>query len=70
MKIEKNIPLRGYKSKYDFGKMELRDSVFFDNEPLASKSNPAVAAASYGARLGLKFSARTEGNGVRIWRVL
>ena len=68
-KIEKNIPILKRKTKYPFGGMDLGDSVFYPNEPKASKSLPSVAAASYGSRYGQKFCSRTEGTGVRIWRV-
>lgn len=71
MKIDNNVPIPKTRSaKYPFRDMAVGDSVFFDNEPKGSQSNPAVAANAWGRMVGKKFSARTEGNGVRIWRVL
>lgn len=72
MKIDKNIPMptpsRG--TKYPFKTMSVGDSVFYDNEITGSQSSPAVSAHTYGRKNGKKFSARNEGDGVRIWRVL
>jgi hypothetical protein len=69
MKIEKNVPMPKPRRSYKWGDMQINDSVFFDNEPLASQSNPNIAAAVWGRSNYAKFSARKEGNGVRIWRV-
>jgi hypothetical protein len=75
MKIEKNIPMprprnpRSIARSYDWPDMQVDDSVFFDNEPKGSQSNPSVAAKCWGANHGAEFSSRSEGNGVRIWRV-
>ena len=70
MKIDKNVPITetSYNS-YCWGKMEVDDSAFFDNEPNGTRANPCVAARMWGPRNNAKFSARKEGNGVRIWRV-
>jgi hypothetical protein len=77
MEIDKNIPMppQATRSKrgnsYQWGDMEIGDSVFFDNEPSGSGSHPAMGAKTFAWRQGkgAKFSARKEGNGVRIWRV-
>jgi hypothetical protein len=58
-------PRRSYK----WGDMQIKDSVFFKDEPKASQSNPAIAAVVWGRTNNAKFSSRKEGNGVRIWRV-
>ena len=76
MKIEKGLPLPkiGKVSKYPFAKMEIGDSVFFADEEGGSKSKPATAAKVYAHRASkrkgkIKFAARAENGGVRIWRV-
>ena len=72
MKIEKNIPVppsvAGSPNKYQWRDMEIGDSVFFDNEPKVSQSKPSMAAKVWGHKKNIKFAARKEGNGVRIWR--
>ena len=69
MQIDKNVPIAetSYNS-YCWEKMEIGDSSFFDNEPNGASSNPSVAARMWGAKHKVKFLARREGNGVRIWR--
>ena len=75
MKIEKNIPApSGYganvSGKYPWRKMDVGDSVFFDNEPDKTQSNPAAAARLFSRKNPeFKFATRSEGNGVRVWRV-
>lgn len=72
MKIETNVPMpkATRSTKYPFRDMNVGESVFFDNEPNGSQSNPAISAHVLAKRDGLKFSARKENNGVRIWRIL
>jgi hypothetical protein len=69
MKIEKNVPRPILRKSYAWGEMVVDDSVFFDNEPKGTQSKQAIGAGVWGGRNGAKFSARKEGNGVRIWRV-
>jgi hypothetical protein len=69
MKIDKNVPMTNPRRSYKWGDMQINDSVLFYDEPKASQSNPAIAAVVWGGRNNAKFSARKEGNGVRIWRV-
>jgi len=76
MKIEKGIPLPkiGKVSKYPFAEMKIGDSVFFPDVVGGSKSKPATAAKVYAHRVSkskgkIKFAARAENGGVRIWRV-
>jgi hypothetical protein len=69
MKIDKNVPMTNQRRSYQWGDMEINDSVFFKDEPKASQSNPVVAAMVWGKRNNAKFSSSKEGNGVRIWRV-
>ena len=74
IKIDKNVPLaelpkkKGF-CKYPFMEMDVGDSIFFDNEPKATKSAPASAAKIHAARVGRKVACRTEGRGVRIHRI-
>jgi hypothetical protein len=76
VKIEKNVPMPtapvGNKlgcSVYLWNKMKVGDSVFYDDQPKASQSNPSMASKVWAKTNNAKFSARKEGNGVRIWRV-
>jgi len=71
MKIEKSIPIpakskAGRPSIYPFGKMEIEDSLFFDGQDTQGRA--ALAARAYARNHDVKFIARTEGTGVRIWR--
>ena len=71
MKIDKNVPMpsRSPSNSYNWKFMEIGDSVFFDNEPNATQAKQPIAARTWGYSNGVKFSSRTEGNGVRIWRI-
>lgn len=69
IKIEKNIPMPSLSSKYPFADMQVGDSVFFDNEPAGSQSKPVIAARNFGSKNDMKFLSRSEGAGVRVWRV-
>jgi hypothetical protein len=75
MKIDKNVPMpppvgkRSGCSVYLWDKMKVGDSVFFDDEPKASQSNPSFAAKVWAKANAAEVSSRKEGNGVRIWRV-
>lgn len=68
-KIEKNVPmpngLRTRGSRYPFPQMEVGDSFFAQG----SRGTIASAAHTYGKKHGFRFSSRTEGDGVRVWRV-
>ena len=72
MKIENDVPMpkATRSTKYPFRDMSVGESVFFDNEPNGSHSNPAISAHMLSKRDGVKFATRKECNGVRIWRVL
>lgn len=70
MKIEMNIPMSKRYNRTGWDELPVDGSVFFDDEPRGAKSNIAFSARSWAKRHGRKFSARKEGNGVRIWRVL
>ena len=70
--IDKGVPLPprrkgGPPDKYPFPGMEVGDSFF-----AANYEDPRVMsnlAWKRGKKLGRKFSVRTEGDGVRVWRV-
>jgi hypothetical protein len=68
-KIEKNVPIpktsgRGRKTTHDLPDMEVGDSFFVENE-----SSRYLAKLFYQKnKKGYKLTARTENNGVRIWR--
>jgi len=70
-KIEKGIPIprrtgSGRKPKYPWAEMKKGDSFFVMRQTINRLGSCMVRA---GKRLGMKFSARTEKGGVRIWRV-
>ena len=72
MKIEKDIPapVGGPSNlKYPFHEMEVGDSIFFADEPQASQSKPVIAARNFARTYGRKVVSRSEGTGVRIWRI-
>lgn len=68
MKIDKNIPIttRLNSTKFLLG-FEVGDS-FFDEGETIKTSRIYMAARKMKKRHGMQFSARTEENGIRIWR--
>lgn len=58
---------KGRPAKYPFSEMEIGQSVFFDGARTGGKEYLAAQAA--GRHKGWKFSGRSEGSGLRIWRV-
>lgn len=77
IKVQKNIPMperrQWGKSKYKFSQMDVGDSIFVTGQHGGTKCNAAVASqvwASTQRKKGnhVKFIARKEGEGVRIWR--
>lgn len=74
MKIEQGHPLPGTPTGvgrpniYPFKEMKPGDSVWFDSaEHILQRVR--VAAYVYGRNKGWKFATRTEGEGLRVWRV-
>lgn len=60
------------RKKYPFDQMEVGDSFFVplgDNEQRVKKT-VSNCARSFGKRVGQRFSIRSDGDGIRIWRVL
>ena len=60
------MPTSKRSRKYPFLDMAVGDSVFFDGEEVNGKAYRA--AMSTGTRHDLRFVARRENNGLRIWR--
>jgi hypothetical protein len=75
MKIEKNIEIpedSGHAGRpliYQWGKMEIGDSSFFDGCKSTNDSKQYSAAKSWGRNNNAKFVGRNEGDGVRVWRI-
>jgi hypothetical protein len=68
MNIQKDVPMPTSKRsrKYPFLDMAVGDSVYFEEEDINGKAYRA--AMSTGTRHSLRFVARREDNGIRIWR--
>lgn len=72
--IDKSVPIPEFameKStgmrKYPFQKMEIGDSIFFENA--THDSNSIHAAKRYFSRNKKTMIARKQGSGIRIWRI-
>ena len=67
MKIETDIPvpMSTRNRKYPFLDMKVGESIWFV-EPVNGRAYRS--ALSTGTRHGLKFIARPENNGIRVWR--
>ena len=68
-KIEKNIPI-GFadKPKYPFAKMVVGDSFFVKGDKKKAKA-VTVATSGYKKNTpGTNFTARTNADGIRVWR--
>jgi hypothetical protein len=65
--IEKNviIPPARVKRNYPYREMNIGDSFFVEDDKLSSVCNTNNRMQRL---LGWRFTARTEGNGVRVWR--
>ena len=66
MNVEKGVPVPGEKKRYPYGVMDEGDSFFVEGGKLQVVCNANYRA---GKRLGRKFVARKEGDGVRVWRI-
>lgn len=71
MSIKNNIQLPdkggvGSRSKWPWHEMEVGDSFLMGNQSIVRAASLACKAND---RLGFKFSCRTEGENVRVWRV-
>lgn len=69
MMIEKSVPFNESiaPKKYPFAKMEVGDSLFFKTKKEGRSA--AGAAYGFGLRNDMKFIARADGDGTRIWRI-
>jgi hypothetical protein len=67
MKIETDIPgpVSTRSRKYPFMDMQVGESIWFDEQV---NGRAYRSALSTGSRHGLKFIARKENSGIRIWR--
>jgi hypothetical protein len=67
MKISKNIPIPEDKMRrqYPYKEMEIGDSFYIEDLGLPVVCNNNYR---YGKKLGMKFIARKEREGVRVWR--
>lgn len=68
--IEKGVPIPpssggGRKPKYPWREMKVGDSFFVEGEPIKLRNSLYPLAT----RHNIKLTIRTEGNGVRVWRV-
>lgn len=68
MQIDTDVPIPMSKRsrKYPFLDMSVGDSVYFEEEDINGKAYRA--AMSTGTRHDLRFVARRENKGIRIWR--
>lgn len=70
-KIEKDVPISGKwakstrKTKYPFGKMKKNDSFYVPDKEAGNWAAPYA----YGRDHNKTFVVRSEGKGVRVWRV-
>ena len=66
--VQANVPLpkRTKSSKYPWAQMDVFDSFLVPDGNIKSLRTTAYAA---GKRMGMKFTASRDGDGVRIWRV-
>ena len=68
MKIEKGIPIQGFKRSLvsnTLKEMEVGDSVLIPKEDIVTRQRFHQVAA----RINIKVSTRTVKEGVRIWRI-
>lgn len=64
IKIEKGVPIPDRRGKYPWADMDVGDSFFVATDKVENFRRNV-----YGKnRNGKKFTARAEGNGVRVWR--
>ena len=65
--IESNVPLPRERKRnvYPYKQMDIGDSFFIDDIAINIVCNNIYRV---GKHTGMKFTARREGNGVRVWR--
>lgn len=65
MKVEKGIPIPDEKVRYPYEELEVGDSFLVVDESIHNVCNKNVRA---GRKLGIRLTARSVTNGVRVWR--
>jgi len=66
IKIENGIPVPPVRAVWPFGEMEVGDSFLV---PAGREKAAKSSAWTYGRKHGIRFTARMEKKGVRIWRI-
>jgi len=71
MKIEKNVPMPQPKNVevYPYKEMDVGDSFMVKGESKYLLATVCNRNGKYGKKLGMRFTAKKMGNGVRVWRV-
>ena len=64
--LDRNIPLPNPRQKYPYREMNIGDSFFVEG---ASLQNICNQNYRNGKTLNMSFIARSEDNGIRVWRV-
>lgn len=64
--VEKHIPLPAERKRYPYASMDIGDSFFVQAGKMQVVCNANYRASK---KLGFKFIARCEPEGVRVWRV-
>lgn len=71
--IEKGVemPVGGVRKrmKYPYGEMEVGDSFVVENDCSSRMVNVCGMNRKMGLKLGRKFTARKQDDGIRVWRV-
>ena len=65
LEIEKNLPPPAERVKYPFKQMDVGDSFHVEGVNMQVMLNANYKA---GKQLGMKFIARKDDNGIRVWR--
>lgn len=66
MNVEKGVPLPEGKRRYPYKVMEVGDSFLVEGSSLQVVCNANYRA---GKKLGKRFIARKDGEGIRVWRM-
>ncbi|NCV58419.1 MAG: hypothetical protein EBW47_06440 [Betaproteobacteria bacterium] len=71
MKIEKNVPMPQPKNVevYPYNEMDVGDSFMVKGESKYLLATVCNRNGKYRKKLGMRFTAKKMGNGVRVWRV-
>lgn len=72
MKIEKNKPIPSkahHRKKYKFDELKVDESFFVDGKTSSELMSAATSFLKRRKGTKIKFTARQEGSGARIWRI-